>query len=104
MSNQSDEEARLLSAAEREAVDMTREPAIAALSRSELQALAKRLREARNRARDIASQQRREMRGKAEARGVAPSRDNVGTVGKAEVLDKALQRIDHQLRIEREEG
>jgi hypothetical protein len=72
------------------------------LSRSELQALAKRLREARNRARDIASQQRREMRGKAEPRGAAPSKDNVGTLGKAEVLDMALQRIGHQLRIEHE--
>jgi hypothetical protein len=104
MSDQSDEEARLLSASEREAVEMTREPAIAALSRIELQALTKHLREARNRARDIDSQQRREMRGKAEPRGAAPSRDNVGTLGKVEVLDKALQRIDHQLRIEREEG
>ena len=98
MSDRSSEEARLLSAPEREAVGQTRHPAIAGLSIEELQTLAKRLREARDRARDIARQQRREMRGKADARGATPARDNTGTVGKAEVLELALRRIGAQLR------
>ncbi len=102
MSDQSVQEARLLSAAESEAVDITREPTIGVLSRLELQALAKRLREARDRARDIARQQRREMRGKAKPRGATPARDNFGTLGKAEVLDMALQRISNHLRGKRE--
>ena len=102
MSEQSEQEARLLSAAEREAVDQTREPAITTLSRTQLQALAKRLRDARDRARTIASQQKREMRGKGEPRGTTPATDNRGTLGKVEVIDQALQRIGHQLRAERE--
>ncbi len=102
MSDHSDQEARLLSASEREAVGMTRHPAIAALSLPDLQALAKRLRDTRDRARDIARQQRREMRGKAEARGTTPATDNAGTVGKADVLDLALRRISAQLRRNRE--
>lgn len=102
MSEQSEQEARLLSAVEREAVDQTREPAIATLSRTQLQALAKRLRDARDRARTTASQQKREMRGKAEPRGTTPAADNRGTLGKVEVIDQALRRIGHQLRAERE--
>ncbi len=98
MSDRSSQEARLLSASEREAVDRTRHPAVAALSVEELQSLAKRLRESRDRARDMARQQRREMRGKADARGATPARDNAGTVGKAEVLELALRRIGAQLR------
>ena len=101
MSGHSDDEARLLSAAEREAVDLTRHPAVTSLSRDELQALAKRLRDARDRARDIGRQQRREMRGKAEPRGTTPARDNTGTVGKAEAIALALRRISHQLRRDR---
>ncbi len=61
--------ARLLTLSEQEVVRLTHYPAIAGLSRRELQALARHLREARYRARDIARQQRREMRGKAEPRG-----------------------------------
>ncbi len=102
MSDQSEQEARLLSAAEREAVDQTREPAIATLSRVQLQALAKRLRDARDRARTIASQQKREMRGKGRPRGTTPATDNLGTLGKVEVIDQALRRIGRQLRTERE--
>ena len=74
------DEARLLSVAKQEAVSPTHDPAIAGLSHPELQALARRLREARDRARDIARQQRREMRGKAEPRGATATRNDTGTV------------------------
>jgi hypothetical protein len=56
-------EDRLLSIAER---TMAGQPGIAQLSTEELQALGKRLREARDRALRIGHQQHREMRGKAE--------------------------------------
>ncbi len=98
------DEARLLTVAEQEAVSLTQHPAIAGLSRQELQALARRLREARYRARDIARQQRREMRGKAEPRGATPARDNTGTVAKGEVLAEALERVTQELRRIRSAG
>ena len=98
------DEARLLTASEQEAVSLTQHPAIAGLSRRELQALARRLREARYRARDIARQQRREMRGKAAPRGSTPARDNTGTVAKGEVLAEALERVTQELRRLRSAG
>ncbi len=91
------DEARLLTGAEQEAVALTLQPAIAGLSRHDLQALARRLREARDRARTIAGQQRREMRGKAEPRGVTPARDDLGTIAKQQVLANALKRVTEQL-------
>ncbi len=92
------DEARLLTAAEQEAVNLTLPPAVAGLSRQDLMALARRLREARDRARAIASQQRREMRGKAAPRGATPARDDAGTVAKAQVLADAVKRISGELR------
>lgn len=90
--------ARLLTASEQEAVNLTLQPAIAGLSRQDLQALARRMREARDRARAIASQQRREMRGKSEPRGATAARDDVGTIAKEQVLADAVKRITEQLR------
>ena len=69
MDMKTEREERLLSAAEREMVAHTRPPRVSQMSRVELQALGKRLREARGRSRRIASQQQREMRGKADPRG-----------------------------------
>jgi hypothetical protein len=46
----------------------------------------------------LASQQQREMRGKTEPRGVAAARDNTGSLGKTEVLDRALTRVTAALR------
>ena len=91
------DEARLLTGAEQEAVGLTLQPAIAGLSRQDLQGLARRLREARDRARAIAAQQRREMRGKAEPRGATPARDDAGTIAKEQVLADALKRVTEQL-------
>jgi hypothetical protein len=68
------------------------------MSREELQGLGKRLREARDRSRRIASQQQREMRGKTEPRRAAPARDNSGSLGKTELLVGALKRVTAALR------
>ncbi len=94
---QADEAARL-TALEQEAVNKTLQPAIAELSRPDLQVLVRRLRELRDRARAIASQQRREMRGKSAPRGASPARDDVGTMAKEQVLGDAVKRISEELR------
>jgi hypothetical protein len=94
---QRDVEARLLTGQERADVDASHFPAILALSRQELVALIRRLREYRDRAQTIARQQRREMRGKSEARGASPARDNLGTVQKAQVLAQAVKRANSEL-------
>lgn len=91
------DDARLLTAAEQQAVNLTLQPAITALGHRDLQALARRLREARDRARTIGSQQRREIRGKAEPRGAAPARDDTGTNAKEQVLAEALSRVTELL-------
>jgi hypothetical protein len=98
MSETSNSEDRLLSVAEREMVAQTRPPGIAKRSKAELQDLGKRLREARDRARRMGSQQKREMRGKAKPRGAAPARENAGTEAKTQVLVDALKRVTAALR------
>ena len=89
---------RLLNMAERELVAQTRPPVADGLTKEELQALGKRLREARDRSRRIASQQQREMRGKSGPRGAAPARDNTGSEAKTAVLVEALKRVTAALR------
>jgi hypothetical protein len=90
-------EARLLSGAELELVAVTRPPEIERQSVDELKAVARRLREAHDRAKGIGTRQAREMRGKAEPRGAAPAKDNAGTVAKAQALRDALDRVDAEL-------
>jgi hypothetical protein len=90
-------EARLLSAVERQDVNATRSPAIQQSSDEQLKVLAQRLRRARDRAKDIAAGQKREMRGKADSRGTKLTRDNTGTLAKAQVLGEAIERIDEEL-------
>lgn len=68
-------EARLLTAAERGAASLTLHPAIAGLARSDLQDLARRLRDASGQARTIAGQQRCEMHGKSVPRGAVTARE-----------------------------
>jgi len=97
LSVQRDVEARLLTEQERADVDASRFPAILELSRAELVALVKRLREHRDRAQAIGRQQRREMRGKSDARGASPARDNLGSVQKAQVLAQAVKRANSEL-------
>jgi hypothetical protein len=93
-----DPEDRLLSMAERQIVRQTRPPGIFNRSKPELHALAKRLRQARDRARGIGRQQKREIRGKADPKGTTPARDNTGTEAKAQVLVEALARVAAALR------
>jgi hypothetical protein len=97
MSDQTKLEARLLSAAELEVVNATRPPAIEQASDEQLKVLAQRLRRARDRAKDIGARQKREMRGKADPRGTKPTRDNTGTLAKAQVLGEAIERVEEEL-------
>ncbi len=98
MNDASKEEARLLSGAELELVAVTRPPEIERQSIDELKAVARRLREAHDRAKAIGTRQAREMRGKAEPRGAKPAKDNLGTVAKAQALRDALERVEAELR------
>lgn len=82
-----------LKATEQDLVNATLNPAIEQLSDSELKALRQRLRQAHIKSRDISNQQKREMRGKAEARGATPARDNTGSMAKAQVIRDALTRV-----------
>lgn len=88
------QEARALSADERELVAKSRPPALQSLTDPQLSTLLKRTRERRNRARTVADRQRRELRGKARARGSAPSKADEGSRLKLSVLTTALQRLD----------
>jgi hypothetical protein len=90
-------EARLLTAGELELVAVTRPPEIERQSVDELKAVARRLREAHDRAKSIGTRQAREMRGKAEPRGATPAQDNSGTVAKAQALRDALDRVEAEL-------
>ena len=98
MNDSPKEEARLLSGAENELVAVTRPAEIERQSVDELKAVARRLREAHDRAKAIGTRQAREMRGKAEPRGAMLAKDNSGTVGKAQALRDALDRVDAELR------
>ena len=91
-------EARLLSGPELELVAVTRPPEIERQSVDELKAAARRLREAHDRAKAIGTRQAREIRGKAEPRGATPAKDNSGTVGKAQALRDALDRVEAELQ------
>jgi hypothetical protein len=98
MTEQPNPDDRLLNLAERELVDQTRPPVIGQHSKDALHALARRLRQARDRARRIGRQQTREIRGKADPKGATPARDNAGTEAKAQVLIEALGRVTAALR------
>jgi hypothetical protein len=92
------QEARALSADERALVHKSRLPAVRSLTDPQLAALVKRLRERRDRARTVARRQRREIRGKAAARGAAPTRADEGSKLKLSVLTTALQRLDAETK------
>ena len=97
MTPKPESEDRALSSAELEIVNATREPEIRERPLDELKSLAKRLRQAHERAKDIGAHQQREMRGKADPRGAKPAQDNTGTKAKAQVLSEALQRLNAEL-------
>jgi hypothetical protein len=87
-------QARALSTEERELVDKTHHPVLQELSDRDLAQLGALVRERRNRAQTEAFRQRREMRGKAEAKGARAAAGNTGTVLKGDVLAKAMRRLN----------
>jgi len=89
-------EHRILAQGEREVVELTHHPAVCNLSREDLAETRRLLRVYRDKARDIAQQQRREMRGKAEPRGAEPARNNAGSVTKQQVFAQALKRLNRE--------
>ena len=90
-------EKRMLTAEEFETVSRTHQPEIRELSRKQLSDLVKRLRDHRDKARDVARQQRREMRGKSEPRGATPAADNTGTARKSEIFAAAVKRLNREI-------
>ena len=98
-------ERRMLTDAEFETVLATHYPQICELSREDLVETTRRLRDYRDKARDVSRHKRREMRGKAEARGARPARDNTGTSIKKSIFAGALTRANRELhRIEKAEA
>ena len=90
------EEERFLSKDEQEFVARSHHPDVRELSDSDLSDLVSRLRERRDRARDIAQKQRREMRGKSAPSGAKPSADDTGSRQKAAIIAAALKRVSKE--------
>jgi len=90
------QEARALDADERELVEKSHHPALQELSDKELSGLVKLMRERREKAKDRASQRRREMRGKGAARGATPSTADEGSKFKLAVLAMAMRRLNKE--------
>ena len=88
------QEARALSVDERELVEMSRPPALRVLTDKQLATLLKRMRVGRDKARTVSERQRRELRGKATARGAKPVRDDEGSKLKLSILSAALRRLE----------
>jgi len=91
------QEARALSADERDFVSKSHHPDVQDLPDEELQQLVKLVRERRNRARSEASRRRREMRGKAAPKGATPSRAEEGSKLKMAVLAMAMRRLNSEV-------
>jgi hypothetical protein len=90
-------ELRLLDETEKELVEASRHPGLADGTDEDLARLRKVLRERRDKARDIANRQRREMRGKAVPSGAKPAADNAGSREKFAALSAALQRVNGEI-------
>lgn len=88
-------EERILDSNERELVDKSRHPAVSELDDKDLAQLVRLLRERRDRARDIAKTQRRNVRGK----GTAEAKEGAerGNTEKAAALGQALQRAGKEV-------
>lgn len=90
------EEARALSADERELVEKSHHPALQELPDAELASLVKLVRERRDKAQAQASQRRREMRGKGAPKGATPSTADEGSKLKLAVLAMAVRRLNSE--------
>ncbi len=84
------EDMRLLTQDEAKLVEAVSRGVLDQLDEAALADLIQRLRDRRDRARDIANRQRREVRGKADPSGTAPATDHAGTEGKSRILARAL--------------
>lgn len=91
------QEMRALSADERELVEKSHHPALQTLSDKEVSHLLSLLRERRAKAKDQASQRRREMRGKGAPKGAAPSKADEGSKLKTAVLAMAVRRLNAEV-------
>ncbi|MGU3407212.1 hypothetical protein [Methylobacterium brachiatum] len=96
MSVSSRQEARLLSADEADLVARSHHPSLREADDTGLAELITRLRERRDRARDVSRRQRRELRGKAAPSGARPVTDNTGTRQKAALLAAAVKRASKE--------
>jgi len=90
------QERRLLTGAELEAVQASHHPELAGLGQEEVMALARRLREQRNRLRDQSRAQRRARVGRAEPRSGNGS-DEHGLSLRKQVIAGALRRVNGQV-------
>ena len=90
------EEARALDADERELVEKSHHPAVGNLPEGELAELLKLVRGRREKAKTQAQQRRREMRGKAQPKGAAPSVSDTGSKQKLAVLAMAVRRLNSE--------
>ncbi|QKC92967.1 hypothetical protein EB230_16830 [Mesorhizobium sp. NZP2234] len=88
------EEARALSADERELVEKSHHPAVQDLSDADLSGLVKLLRERRDKAQTEAHRRRREIRGKGAPKGTTPSKSDSGSQVKLAVLAMAMRRLN----------
>jgi hypothetical protein len=89
-------EHRALSQDEHELIDRTHRPALTALKQDELSQLIALVRERRDRARDIAHRQRRQVRGKDRAKRAVPENADAGKRLKAAILGEALARLSEE--------
>ncbi|MFO1149164.1 MAG: hypothetical protein U1E62_12390 [Alsobacter sp.] len=91
------DEARALDADELTLVEKSHHPVLQDLSDDELSKLVVLVRERRDRARSMADQRRREIRGKGKARGMTPSKSDEGSRQKLEVLAMAMRRLNSEV-------
>ena len=96
------EEARALSADEKELVEKSHHPAVQDLSDADLSGLVKLLRERRDKAQTEAHRRRREIRGKGAPKGAAASRADGGSQVKLAVLAMAMRRLNGEAELRRQ--
>ncbi|RNJ47565.1 hypothetical protein B5V01_05615 [Mesorhizobium erdmanii] len=94
MANSRKEEARALSADEKELVEKSHHPVVQELSDADLSGLVKLLRDRRDKAQAEAHRRRREIRGKGAPKGAAPSKADGGSQVKLAVLAMAMRRLN----------
>ncbi|WP_159996836.1 hypothetical protein [Roseomonas sp. 18066] len=90
-------ERRLLTSQEFEVVARSHYPALCGLERPALVELARLLRDYRGKARDVARERRRALRGKADPRGIHPEVAPEGLTVKKQVFASALKRVNKRL-------